>query len=136
MSGRFGSCGRWSWGRISRVRAQLKFLDLEPDPATLSGDPSEFALRARMIIGPPDTPGEESFDTTVCTPEWLAEQCRAQGGIYNPRHHLVVTMEEFDTRAIRAWFEDRVGEVAASSWAEVGARLGRLAYWEFEDYTP
>jgi len=52
-----------------------------------------------------------------------------------PRHHLVVTMEEFDKRALRAWLEARVGEVEASSWAEVGARLGRMAGWEFEDYT-
>ena len=65
------------------MRAQLRSLDLEPDPATRSGDPSEFAVRARMIVGQPDTPGEESFDITVCTREWLVGQCRAQGGIYS-----------------------------------------------------
>jgi hypothetical protein len=63
------------------MRAQLKSLDLEPDPATLSGIASEFSLLARMIVGRPDSRGEESFDVTVCTPEWLAEHCRARGGI-------------------------------------------------------
>jgi hypothetical protein len=90
------------------MRAQLKFLDLIPDPATLSADPREFSLRARMIVGPPDARGEESFDITVCTPEWLEEQCASQGGIYDPRHHLVVTQETFDQRALRSWLEERV----------------------------
>jgi hypothetical protein len=89
-----------------------------------------------MIVGPPDTPGEESFDITVCTPEWLGERCRADGGIYSPRHHLVVTMEEFDKRSLRAWLEARVRDVEAPTWLDIGERLGRLAYWEFEDYTP
>jgi hypothetical protein len=117
-----------------RVRAILKSLDLDPDPSTLPSDPSEFALLARMIVGPPDTPGEESFDVTVCSPEWLAKRCREIGGIYNPRHHLVVSVENFDVRALRAWLEARVQEVEADTWSEVGERLGRLASWEFEDY--
>jgi hypothetical protein len=73
------------------VRAVLKSLDLDPEPSTLPGDPSEFALLARMIVGPPDAPGEESFDVTVCSPEWLAKKCHEAGGIYNARHHLVST---------------------------------------------
>lgn len=117
------------------MRAQLKSLDLDPDPATLSADPTEFSLLARMIVGPPDSAGEESFDITVCTPEWLGERCREQGGIYNPRHHLVVTLESFDRQALRAWLEARVRDVEAPTWGEVGEQLGRLAYWEFEDDT-
>ena len=58
------------------MRAVLKSLVIEPDPSTLSGDPAEFSLLARMIVGPPGAPGEESFDVTLCTPEWLAKRCR------------------------------------------------------------
>ena len=68
-------------------------------------------LLARMIAGPPDTPGEESFDVTVCSPEWLAKTCREVGGIYSARHHLVVNVEDFDVRALRAWLAARVQEV-------------------------
>ena len=118
------------------MRAVLKSLDLEPDPSTLPDDPAEFSLLARMIVGPPDTPGEESFDVTVCTPEWLAKSCRQVGGIYNARHHLVVNFDEFDQRALRAWLAARVQEVTSDTWAEIGERLGRLGHWEFEDYTP
>jgi hypothetical protein len=118
------------------MRVVLKRLDLEPDPATLSDDPGVFSLRARMIVGPPDTPGEESFDLTVCTPEWLSAACRQAGGILNPRHHLVVTFEEFDQTALKTWLSARVQEVEAETWTEIGERLGRLGYWEFEDYRP
>ena len=117
------------------MRAVSKRLDLDPDPSTLSDDPAEFSLLARMIVGPPATPGEESFDVTVCTPEWLAKACGRVGGIYNARHHLVVTFEEFDQRALRAWLSARVQELEAENWSEVGQRLGRLGYWEFEDYS-
>ena len=118
------------------MRAQLKFLALEPDPASLPSDPAEFVLLARMIVGPQDAPGEESFDVVVCTPEWLAAQCRAHGGLYDPRHHLVVTLDTFDKRALRTWLDARVRAVEAATWGEIGERLGRLALWEFEDYTP
>jgi hypothetical protein len=118
------------------MRAVLKSLDLEPDPASLSDDPAEFSLLARMIVGPPDTAGEESFDVTVCTPEWLAKACSQAGGIFNPRHHLVVTFDEFDQRVLRAWLSARVQAVEADTWSEIGERIGRLGYWEFEDYHP
>ncbi|MEU4218077.1 Imm8 family immunity protein [Actinoplanes sp. NPDC026623] len=107
------------------MRAVLKSLDLDPDPSTLPADPSEFALLARMIVGPPDTPGEESFDVTVCSPEWLAKTCREVGGIYHARHHLVVSVEDFDVRVLRAWLTARVREVEADTWSEIGERLGR-----------
>ncbi len=115
------------------MRAVLKSLDLEPDPSTLPDDHAEYALLAHMIVGPPDTPGEESFDVTVCTPEWLAKACCQVGDIYNARHHLVVNFDEFDQRALRAWLSARVQEVDADTLVEIGERLGRLGYWEFED---
>lgn len=117
------------------MRATLKSLDLDPDPSTLPGDPSEFALLARMIVGAPNTPGEESFDVTICSPEWLAKTCRHVGGIYNARHHLVVNVEDFDVRELRSWLAARVQEATGESWPEIGQRLGRLGYWEFEDYS-
>lgn len=118
------------------MRAVLKSLDFEPDPAALPDDAAEFALLARIIVGPPDTAGEESFDVTVCTPESLAKACSDAGGIYDPRHHLIVTFEEFDQRSLRAWLSSRVQAVEADTWPEIGERLGRLGFWEFENYRP
>jgi hypothetical protein len=121
-------------GQDRSVRAVLKSLDLDPEPSTLRGDPSEFALVARMFVGPLGMPGEESVDVTICSPEWLAKTCRAVGGIYDARHHLVVNVEDFNVQVIRAWLAARVQEVEADTWPELGHRLGRLGYWEFEDY--
>lgn len=115
------------------MRAVLKALDLEPDPTTLPADPESFAVLARMIIGRPDSPGEESFDATVCSPEWLAARCR-EVGIYDARHHLVVAMDQFDRRLLRNWLEKRVSSVQAETWRELGEKLGHLGHWEFEDY--
>lgn len=126
----------WTLRHDEPMRAQLKHLDLVPDPATLPADPGSFSFRARMIVGPSDGPGEESFDVTLCTPEWLADACRKSGGIYDPRHHLVVSFGDFNTRALRQWLADRVRAIEAETWTEIGEQLGRLGYWEFEDYTP
>ncbi|WP_193610400.1 Imm8 family immunity protein [Nocardioides lijunqiniae] len=118
------------------MQAVLKSLDLDPHPSTLPADAAEFSLHARMIVGPSGSPGEESFDLTVCTPEWLAKACRKAGGIYDARHHLVVSFTDFDQRVLHDWLAARVQETSGDTWAEVGERLGRLGFWEFEDYRP
>lgn len=118
------------------VRGELKHLDLDPDPATLAADPSQFAFLARMLVGPAGGPGGESFDVTVCSPEWLAEACRRTGGVYNARHHLVVNFVDFDRRALETWLTARVQESQAETWAGVAEKLSHLGYWEFENYTP
>lgn len=118
------------------MRAALRTIEYQPEPSTLSGDPAEFSFLARLIIGPPDAPGGESLDVTVCTPEWLAAASRRVGGIYDARHHVVVNLDDFNQRALRDWLASRVHEAEAASWPEVGRRLGRLGQWEFEDYRP
>lgn len=112
----------------------LKSLDLEPDPRTLPDDPAEFSLRARMLVGPADGQGEESFDVTVCTPEWLSQA--AAGGFYDARHHVVVNLDDFDKNRLDTWLTQRVNSVRADTWREIGERLGRLGHWEFEDCRP
>ncbi|WP_371302643.1 Imm8 family immunity protein [Nocardioides sp.] len=34
------------------------------------------------------------------------------------------------------WLTKQVQAVQAETWGEIGERLGRLGYWEFEDYRP
>lgn len=110
--------------------------DLDPVPQALADDQSEFCLTARMVVGPADTEGEESFDVTVCTPEWLAVQCRRQGGILDARHHLVVDYDSFDHYALHNWLATRVARVEAATWHQLAEQLSRIGLWEFEDYTP
>jgi hypothetical protein len=116
------------------MRAELKNLDLDPDPEKLYGDPAGFVTTARIVAGPEDGPGEESFAIVICTPEWLADACRKAGGIYNARHHLVVDSSRFDRDTLNAWLAARVRETEADTWPRLATRLSHLAYWEFEDY--
>ena len=117
------------------VLASLRSVDLQPEPSTLPPDAEEFCFLARVYAGPADGPGEESFDVTVCSPEWLAARCR-DGGFFDARHHLVVDVERFDQGALVAWLGKRVQAVSGDNWKQVGEKLGRLGFWEFEDYRP
>lgn len=62
------------------MRAVLHDLILSPDPKTLAEDPASFVFGVQMLVGPADGPGEESFELTVCSPEWLAERCKSGAG--------------------------------------------------------
>ena len=103
-----------------QVHAELKSLSLDPDPTSLPPEPEAFVLRARMIAGPADGPGEESFDITVCSPEWLRAQCN-EGSFYDARHHLIVAPDQFDVRALKHGLSD----VFATSPARRGVRSVR-----------
>ena len=48
------------------MRALLKAVVFDPEPSRLPADPAEFAFGARLVVGPEDDAGEESFDVTVC----------------------------------------------------------------------
>lgn len=130
MSGRPGAV---LLRQAAHMRAELKGLDLEPDPSTLPQGPEHFVLLARIYAGPADGLGEESFEVTVCSPEWLEAACR-RVGLYDARHHVVVAVDQFDRRELRRWLENRVRAVTGETWDEIGAKLARVGHWEFEDY--
>ena len=115
------------------VRAKIRQIVFDRDPRTLPADAASFAFGARLMIGPQDGPGEESFDLTVCSPEWLAERCWG-GAPMNGLHHVIVDWKSFDERVLRRWLEDRVNVVEAATWQDIADRLCRLGWWEFEGY--
>jgi len=117
------------------MRATLRSLSFDPEPSTLPADEAAFVFNARLIVGPADGPGEESFDVTVCSPSWLAQRGRTEG-IIDGLHHVVVAVASFDQRVLHTWFEARVNAVEGGDWATVAGQLGRLGSWEFEGYRP
>lgn len=110
----------------------LMSLDVE-DLESWHSEIDSWAIRLRLLAGPLDGPGEESFDFTVCSAAWLAELVR-RDGVVDARHHLI--MESYDWPVLRAYIERRVTSCQGSTWHEVAEQLGRLGYWEFEDYRP
>jgi Immunity protein 8 len=94
-------------------------------------DPGNFSLILRLIIGPRGQPGEESFDITICTPASLVEECARHGFVLG-RHLLVVSA--YDPPHIMSVLRKLVADCSGLSWAEVGSKLARIAYWEFEGY--
>ena len=70
----------------------------------------------------------------VCTPSWLVQKLRTEGGIVSGRNYIFV--EEYDIVLIREFIVDYAEQCCGETWAEVGERLGRLCKWEFEDYQP
>ncbi len=113
-------------GHDDPVRASLRSVDLSPDPRTLPADPAQFRFLARLMVGPADGPGEESLDVTVCSPEWLAARSTAEG-LVDVRHHLVVTVDQYDEGRLQRWFAERVGQVEGPDWPAIGskAQMGR-----------
>ena len=108
----------------------LMSLDTD-DLACWVPESKDWALGLRILAGPDDGPGEESFDLTVCSLGWLADRVR-RDNVYSGRHHLIV--ERYDWPRIEAWVRRHVAACQGVDWAEVAAKISRFAYWEFEDY--
>jgi Immunity protein 8 len=104
----------------------------EPETYT-STDPHDDAFWLRMIVGPPDGPGEESFDVLVCTPVWLARVV-AEEGPQIGRHRLIV--DSLDLQRAEAFLRHQVERLDAPTWDGLAEKISRLGYWEFENYKP
>lgn len=113
------------------IRSLLSF-DVD-DLARWNPDGDTWVLAIRLIAGPYDEPGEESFDFTVCSVGWISERIR-QDPVFDGRHHLIV--ESFDWPTLRDYVARRVERCDGATWRDVAQKLARLGYWEFEDYQP
>jgi hypothetical protein len=113
----------------ARVRSIFSTeVELDDFRATVVDD---FALQVRLIVGPLDSPGDESFDVTVCTPVWIARWI-SEFGPLDGRHHLVVL--EWNAKQIRTLLTNEFESQEADDWATLGEKLSRFGRWEFEDY--
>jgi hypothetical protein len=117
------------------MRAEIHHLltpDIDPD-TFVPDDAERFAFLVQVLAGPVGGHGEESFEFTVCTPGWLAEQIQRDGPMTG-RHHVIVN--SFDWPALVSFFQRLVAGCTGSDWHEVASKLSRFGHYEFEDYTP
>ena len=115
-----------------RVRAELRslmsiYVDLETFAPRVP-----FGIPVTALVGPVNGPGEETFDFTLCTTEWFAENMDAP--FVQGRHYLFT--KRYDYAALERYVRDYCAACEGENWAEVGLKLGRLGHWEFEDYRP
>jgi hypothetical protein len=117
------------------MKAKIKsFHSPDVDLATFwPDDPEDVGFLLQVLAGPADSPAEESFDLMVVTPRRLGRETRENGPLIG-RHHLIV--HRYDWGEIRAFLTRLFEAEIAPTWEELGTRLGRIGYWEFEDYTP
>jgi hypothetical protein len=94
-------------------------------------DPKNFCFHLRLIIGPEEEEGEESFDIEVCTPKWLIEN-HNKDDIIIGRHYLIVF--EYNIERIIQKVKSYCESSTYNSWKEASEKIGRLGKWEFEDY--
>jgi hypothetical protein len=110
---------------LARVR-YFQWLDLE-----LSPDSPRDSTLLVFAAGPADRPGEETFQATVCTPAALAELV-ARDGVVPGRHYIFV--ESLNTEQVENFVHDRLRRISGETWTELAEKIGRIGYWEFEDY--
>jgi hypothetical protein len=96
-------------------------------------DPKNFNVTLRLMVGPRAQPSEESLDIVVCTPAALQDECTEHGFVFG-RNRLIVS--EYDPSLILDTLKRMVERCDGTSWPEVGSKLSRYGYWEFEDYRP
>lgn len=107
-------------------------LDVEDLASWVPGS-EEWSVGVRIMAGPADGPGEESFDLTICSVDWIAAQV-GRDGVFDGRHCLVAS--GFTWHVLSSYIERRVRQCEGMAWPDVAERLSRFAYWEFEDYQP
>lgn len=97
----------------------------------LPADPFDDGQWLRLIVGPEDGAGEESFDVLVCTTRWLARQIE-RDGLHLIRHALV--MEKFDLGRAIERLHHEVGLASGSTWQQLLFSLVQIGRWEFDNY--
>ena len=115
------------------MRAAVRLVySTDVDVATyVPEDPESDGIWVRLLVGPSDGPGEESFDVLVCTPLWLRGVV-ATSGPQVGRHHLVI--DPFDINVALQFLTREMESVEAPDWSTLSLKLARIGYWEFEDY--
>jgi hypothetical protein len=91
----------------------------------------EFAILLQIMAGPQGSPGEESFDITLCTPTWVKRQAEEEM-IVSGRFLLIIA--HYDYGLVYRYIATYLSKCSGDEWPEVAEKIARLGHWEFEDY--
>jgi hypothetical protein len=116
------------------IRAKLKGLwttDMGSLENALPDDRFCFNVAVRMLVGPAEAEGEESFDVYVASPSWLELQCTKSRFVVGGHR---VFVNQYDVPEIKKILTSIVERYSGKTWVDVARRLACLGMWEFEDY--
>ena len=113
------------------MRAELKRMH-SPDVDNLASyhPQGSFGILVQLMIGPEDTPGEEAFDTIVCSPDWLVEHANQPDLVGD--HQIV--MYRYDYQVLQSKVQNFCRSLEEDNWQELAAKLSAIGKWEFTDY--
>ena len=94
-------------------------------------DPTKVGFVLQLMVGPETGDGEESFDVTVCTAEWLRERY-ADRPVVSLRHHVLIS--EYHYQALTTELSRLVQRCVGETWSEVANQVARIGHWELKDY--
>ena len=113
------------------MRAELKRIHSpDVDDLTFYQPQGSFGILVQLMIGPEGMPGEEAFDTIVCSPDWLAKHVKSLDLI--GEHQIV--MEHYSYQIIQNKVRDFCRSLEENDWEKLAAKLSVLGKWEFANY--
>lgn len=90
-----------------------------------------FCFLLELSVGPKEEKGCEVFGITVCTPMWLITNHTNENALFG-RHYLIVF--EYNYQLIYDKLLKYISSIVADTWEEAALIIGRIGFWEFEDY--
>lgn len=113
------------------MRAELKRMHSPDVENLMSYQPQgSFGILVQLMIGPEATPGEEAFDTIVCSPDWLAEHAKQPDLVGD--HQIV--MDRYDYQDLQNRVQNFCRTLEENDWQKLAAKLSAIGRWEFTDY--
>lgn len=94
-------------------------------------DPDNFSILFTALVGTNDSEGEDSVDIEVCTPLWILDLLEKEDAVLG-RGYLLV--KEYNYQKISNRIQRLIESCWGKTWKEIGEKISRIGYWEFEDY--
>ena len=118
------------------MKAELKWLS-SPDvelETFVPERPDCFGFLLQVGIGPAGSDAADTFDLQVCTPAWLVERHGRDGAPPCRFGTSLMIVFAYDLAVIRGAFHYHCERCTGETWADIVARLRRIADWEFDGY--
>lgn len=120
------------------IRAELTTILCSDEPnrdfsAYRPDSPTNFACALELLVGVHNQGGGESFQLTVCTPQWLVEN-HASDDVVIGKNLLIVF--DYNYPRIVQWLNRYIERCTGETWQDVAKRISYIGSWEFENYQP